>query len=112
MGSANFRDRGQVAGGADPIAEEVAARAHTITLCEVLDDYLAACGDKLKPRTREQFRDLIKAHRKDGSPPAFADWRTSGSPTSRRNWGSVAIASSRTGVGPPGRTSPYCSCGC
>jgi len=66
---------GKVAGGADPMAEKAAAKARTITLGEVLDDYLAARGDKLKPRTREQYRDMIEARRKDDSPLAFADWR-------------------------------------
>jgi len=66
---------GKVAGGSDPIAEKAAAKAQAITLGEVLDDYLAARGDKLKPRTREQYRDMIEARRKDGSPLAFADWR-------------------------------------
>jgi integrase len=66
---------GRVAGGRDPIAEKAATKAQAVTLGEVLDDYLASRGDKLKPRTREQYRDLIKARRKDGSPLAFADWR-------------------------------------
>jgi integrase len=65
---------GTVAGGRDPIAEKSAAKAQAITLGEVLDDYLAARGDKLKPRTRDQYRDVITARRKDGSPLAFADW--------------------------------------
>jgi integrase len=66
---------GKVAGGSDPIADKAAAKAQVITLGEVLDDYLAARRDKLKPRTREQYRDMIEARRKDGSPLAFADWR-------------------------------------
>jgi integrase len=67
---------GTVAGGRDPIAEKAAVKAQAITLGEVLADYLATRGDKLKPRTREQYRDLIEAHRKDGAPLAFADWRS------------------------------------
>jgi integrase len=66
---------GKVAGGSDPIAERATVAAQAITLGEVLDDYLAARGDKLKPRTREQYRDVITARRKGGSPVAFADWR-------------------------------------
>jgi integrase len=49
-------------------------KAHAITLGEVLDDYLATRGDKLKPRTREQYRSMIEARRRDDSPIAFADW--------------------------------------
>src|SRR5262249_14702355 len=67
---------GKVAGGTDPIAEKAAAKAQAITLGEALDDYLAARGDKLKPRTRQQYRDIIEARRKDGSPLALADWRS------------------------------------
>jgi integrase len=67
---------GTVAGGRDPIAEKAAVKAQAITLGEVLDDYLATRGTKLKSRTREQYRDLIEARRKDGSPLAFADWRS------------------------------------
>src|SRR5215472_11743331 len=48
---------GTVAGGRDPIAEKATAKARTITLGEALNDYLAARGDKLKPRTRDQYRD-------------------------------------------------------
>jgi integrase len=66
---------GTVAGGRDPIAEKAAAKTRAIALGEVLDDYLVARGDKLKPRTRDQYRDVITARRKDGSPLAFADWR-------------------------------------
>jgi integrase len=66
---------GTVAGGRNPIAEKAAVKAQAITLGEVLDDYLATRGIKLKPRTREQYRDLIEVRRKDGSPLAFADWR-------------------------------------
>jgi integrase len=66
---------GTVAGGRDPIAEKAVAKARAVTLDEVLDDYLIARGDKLKPRTRDQYRDVITARRKDGSPLAFADWR-------------------------------------
>jgi integrase len=66
---------GIVAGGRDPIAEKAAVKARTITLGEALDSYLVARGDKLKPRTREQYRDVITTRRKDGSPLAFADWR-------------------------------------
>jgi integrase len=66
---------GKVAGGTNPIAEKTAVKAQAITLGEVLDDYLVARGDKLKPRTREQYRDMIEARRRDDSPLAFADWR-------------------------------------
>ena len=65
---------GQVAAGRDPIAEKAAAEARAITLGEALSDYLAARGDKLKPRTREQYRDVIQGRRKDGSPLAFVNW--------------------------------------
>jgi len=66
---------GKVAGGRDPIADEAANKAQSVTLGEVLDDYLQARGDKLKPRTRQQYREIIESRRKDRSPVAFADWR-------------------------------------
>lgn len=66
---------GTVASGRDPIAEKMATRAQAITLGEVFGDYLATRGDKLKPRTTEQYRDIIEGRRKDGSPLAFADWQ-------------------------------------
>jgi integrase len=67
---------GTVASGRNPIAEKDAAKAQAITLGEALNDYLDARGLKLKPRTREQYRGMIEGRRKDGSPIAFADWRT------------------------------------
>jgi integrase len=66
---------GKVAGGRDPIAEKHAAAAGDMTLLEVLETYLSDRGAKLKPRTRDQYRDVIEGRRKDGSPTAFADWR-------------------------------------
>ena len=66
---------GKVAGGHNPIAEKQAAAAQDVTLLEVLQTYFADRGDKLKPRTREQYRGIIEGRRKDGSPTAFADWR-------------------------------------
>jgi len=67
---------GKVAGGRNPIAEKHASAARDITLLEVLETYLADRGAKLKPRTRDQYRDVIEGRRKDGSPTAFADWRS------------------------------------
>jgi integrase len=66
---------GTVAGGRNPIAEKMTSKMQAVTLGEVLDDYLAARGEKLKPRTRELYRSIIEARRKDGSALAFADWR-------------------------------------
>jgi integrase len=66
---------GKVASGRNPIAEKQAAAARDVTLGEVLETYLGDRGDKLKPRTRDQYRDIIEGRRKDGSPTAFADWR-------------------------------------
>jgi integrase len=67
---------GKVAAGRDPIAEKHASAARDITLLKVLETYLADRGAKLKPRTRDQYRDVIVGRRKDGSPTAFADWRS------------------------------------
>jgi hypothetical protein len=66
---------GKVAGGRNPIAEKHAAAAQDISLLEVLGTYLADRGAKLKPRTRDQYREVVEGRRKDGSPTAFADWR-------------------------------------
>ena len=66
---------GKVAGGRNPIAEKDAAAAQDISLIEVLGTYLADRGAKLKPRTRDLYREVIEGRRKDGSPKAFADWR-------------------------------------
>lgn len=66
---------GKVASGIDPIAERKSAKAQAITLGEVLQDYLETRGEKLKPRTRDQYRAMVTAQRKDGSPLAFSDWQ-------------------------------------
>jgi integrase len=65
---------GKVAAGRDPIAEKAAAQARAITLGEAFGNYLGTRGDKLKPRTREQYHNVIEGRRKDGAPLAFADW--------------------------------------
>ena len=66
---------GKVAAGRNPIAEKQAAAVQDVILLEVLESYLTDRGDKLKPRTRDQYREAIEGRRKDGSPTAFADWR-------------------------------------
>ena len=66
---------GKVAGGRNPIAEKREAEARDVTLREVLETYLADRGDQLKPRTRDQYRDIVEGRRKDESPTAFSDWR-------------------------------------
>lgn len=56
---------GQVAGGADPIAEQRATTARAVTLGEVLEAYLAA-RKNLKPSTVHSYRRTQRE--------AFADW--------------------------------------
>jgi integrase len=65
---------GKVAGGRNPIAERRAAAAQTVTLGELLERYLGDRSDKLKPRTREQYRSVVEGRMKAGTPTAFADW--------------------------------------
>jgi integrase len=56
---------GQVASGADPVAEERAARARRVTLREALDDYIAV-RKGLKPNTVHDYRRHLTQ--------SFPDW--------------------------------------
>jgi hypothetical protein len=103
---------GKVAGGRNPITEAQTLKAQTITLREVLDDYLCARGDKLKPRTQDQYRDVVLAVARTARRLRSPTGETNASSTLRRTWFSAGIASCRRSTVRPGRTLQCAFCGC